>query len=179
MNDGRIRAALGQVHRLFGEGTTAGLTDAQLLERFASVGDGASFEALVTRHGRMVLAVCRDILKDPHDAEDAFQATFLVLVKKAGTLWLRGSLSSWLYCVAYRVALQANKATARRRASEWRRGLEMNPGSERPGPWHDLLPALHEEIDRLPEKFRAPVVLCEFEGLTRDEAAEQLGIPPG
>src|SRR5579883_1938690 len=115
--------ALRQIHLLFNEGTVAGLSDAQLLERFASRRDGVAFEALVQRHGPMVLAVCRGVLKDPNDAQDAFQATFLVLVRKAGTLWaVKGSLGSWLYRVAQRIAIQANADAARRREVERRAG---------------------------------------------------------
>ena len=110
---------LGQIHRLWDLGTFAGLTDAQLLERFAARhGDGSepAFEALVERHGPMVFRVCRAILRDEHEASDAFQATFLVLVRRAGSLWACDTLGPWLHQVAYRVAhcaRSAAKATRR------------------------------------------------------------------
>src|SRR5271154_1761432 len=110
-----LGAALQQLNRLFADGVVAGISDAQLLERFLTQGDAGAFEALVARHGPMVLSVCRGILLDPRDAEDAFQATFLVLVKKAGTIRGRDALGGWLYQVAYRVAIRANAAAARRR----------------------------------------------------------------
>ena len=108
---GRGAGLLGQIHRLWDLGTFAGLTDAQLLVRFADRSeDGAdlAFEALVERHGPMVLRVCRGVLHDEHAAEDAFQATFLVLAKKARSLWVKDSLASWLHGVAHRVASRAS-----------------------------------------------------------------------
>src|SRR2546421_10569078 len=113
-----LGAALRQINRLIAEGVVTGLSDAQLLERFLNQGDAGAFEALVARHGPMVLSVCRGILRDPNDAEDAFQATFMILVKKAGTIRGRVVLGGWLYQVAHRVAVQANIAAARRRAHE-------------------------------------------------------------
>ena len=107
----RLGTALRQIERLFSDGTGVGLTDAQLWERFATERDASAFEALVERHGRTVLAVCRGVLHDPNDAEDIFQATFLVLLRKAGSLWtVKGSLGSWLHRVAYRIAIKANRA---------------------------------------------------------------------
>ena len=119
-----LGAALRQLNRLFADGVVAGLSDAQLLERFLAQGDAAAFEALVGRHGPMVLSVCRAIVRDPHDAEDAFQATFLVLVKKGGTIRGRDALGGWLHRVAHRVAIQANAAAARRRTMERRGGRD-------------------------------------------------------
>ena len=170
-----LGAALRQINRLFGGGIVTGLSDAQLLDRFLAEGDAASFEALVARHGPMVLSVCRGVLRDPNDAEDAFQATFLILVKKAGTIRGGQALGGWLYQVAHRVAIQANIAAARRRAHEREAG-QMTAASASSGPSvpDDLLPALHEEIARLPEKYRLPVVLCDLEGLPQAEAAGQL-----
>ena len=176
---GHAAFAAGDIQRLFGEGTAAGLTDVQLLDRFASRGDGPAFSALVSRHGPMVLGVCRGVLKDPHDAEDAFQATFLVLVRKAGSLAGVRTLGGWLYRVAYRVALEANARAARRRRRE-AQGVEMNAAEDRHRePDGDLAPAIHEEIRRLPEKYRDPIVLCDLEGLTREQAADQLRWPVG
>ena len=111
-------AALCHINRLFSEGTVSGLHDDQLLDRFLATRDGAAFEALMARHGPIVLRICRGVLRNPSDAEDAFQATFLVLVKKARTLRGRANLGGWLHLVAYRVAIQANAAAARRRAGE-------------------------------------------------------------
>src|SRR5215471_10929511 len=113
-----LGAALRQINRLFADGVITGLSDAQLLERFLSHGDAESFEALVGRHGPMVLSVCRGILRDPHDAEDAFQATFLVLARTGGTIRSRDALAGWLHRVAHRVASQANAALGRRRRLE-------------------------------------------------------------
>src|ERR1700759_1698645 len=114
----RLGAVLRQLNRLFAKGVVTGLSDAQLLERFLTQGDAGAFEALVARHGPMVLSVCRGILREPNDAEDAFQATFLVMVKKADTIRGRHALGGWLYRVAQRVAIQANAAAARRQAHE-------------------------------------------------------------
>lgn len=113
-----LGAALTQIKRLFVDGAVTGLSDTQLLEQFVSRHDAAAFEALVARHGRMVLSVCRGILNDPNDAEDAFQATFLILVKKSGTFRGHVALGPWLHRVAYRVAIRANRTAARCRACE-------------------------------------------------------------
>jgi RNA polymerase sigma factor (sigma-70 family) len=150
-------------------------TDGHLLGRFVAQRDEAAFEALVQRHGPSVLGLCRRMLQDTHLADDAFQATFLVLVKKAGSIVRRHALGSWLYGVAYRVALKARAGAARRRARE--RPLSTMTTAE---PTYetrraDLLPALDEELNRLPEKYRAPLLLCYIEGKTYDEAARALG----
>jgi RNA polymerase sigma factor (sigma-70 family) len=170
-----LGAALRQISHLFGGGTVTGLSDAELLDRFLGLRDASAFEALVARHGPMILSVCRGVLRDPADAEDAFQATFLILVKKAHTIRGGQALGGWLYQVAHRVAVQANVVAARRRAHEREVG-QMTAASATSGPGapDDLLPALHEEIARLPEKYRLPVVLCDLEGLPQAEAAGQL-----
>ena len=129
-----LGAALRQINRLFADGAVSGLSDAQLLERFLARRDAGAFEALVARHGPMVLSVCRAILRDPHDAEDAFQATFLVLVKKAGTIRGRDTLAGWLHRVAYRVAIQANAAAARRRRLRKAGGTRWLPRPRRTSP---------------------------------------------
>src|SRR5271166_1726248 len=167
-----LGAALRHINRLFAEGVVAGHSDAQLLELFRTRADAGAFEALVGRHGPMVLSVCRGILRDPRDAEDAFQATFLVLVKKGGTIRGPETLGGWLHQVAHRVAIQANAAAARRRTHEKRAGQLAIATStdERPGR-DDLLPVLHEEIARLPEKQRLALVLCDLEGMTQAQAA--------
>jgi RNA polymerase sigma factor (sigma-70 family) len=170
-----LGAALRQINRLFNEGVIAGLSDAQLLERFLAHGDAGAFEALVGRHGPMVLSVCRGILRDPRDAEDAFQATFLVLVQKGSTIRRRDALAGWLHQVAHRVAIQANTAAARRRAIERQvRLMAVATTTNGPSAADDLLPALHEEIARLPERYRLAVVHCDLEGMTQAQAAGQL-----
>src|SRR5262245_17051337 len=156
----------------------AGLADGQLLARFAAARDEGAFEALVRRHGPMVLSVCRRVLRHEQDAEDAFQATFLILARKAASVVKRESVGSWLYAVAYRAALQARAASARRRA--WETQVEEMPHPEvAPGESQDWRPVLDRELERLPEKYRAAVVLCDLEGLPRREAARQLGLPEG
>jgi RNA polymerase sigma factor (sigma-70 family) len=171
-----------QLRTLFNLGAIGELTDGQLLERFATQdGEAAelAFAALVERHGPMVLRVCRNTLRDPNDVQDAFQATFLALVQKARSLWVRDSLGPWLHRVAHRVATRARSSAARRREHE-RRAASSRPTlvSER-GDWEDLVALLHEEIDRLPERYRVPVVLCDLQGLTHEKAARHLGWPVG
>jgi RNA polymerase sigma factor (sigma-70 family) len=169
------------IQTLFGVGAIGGMTDEQLLERFATRRDGgaeAAFTALVERHGPMVLGVCRQILRDEHDAEDAFQATFLILAGKARSIRKRDLLENWLYKVAYRVALQAKTASVRRRAAE-RESVDAMARSSPDAVPADLLAVLHEEVNRLPDKYRAPVVLCYLKGQTNDAAARQLGWPVG
>jgi RNA polymerase sigma factor (sigma-70 family) len=174
-------AVLRPIYRLFHEGTLVGSSDAELLEQFVARRDERAFEALVVRHGRSVQAVCLDVLRDAHDAEDAFQATFLILARKAGALWVGDSLAAWLHRVARRVAVEANRQKARRRAVETT-GLDIEPAqavTAATPSWGTLPQALHDEIDRLPEKYRIPIILCDLEALTRDEAARRLGWPPG
>jgi RNA polymerase sigma factor (sigma-70 family) len=156
-----------------------GLTDGQLLGRFVARRDEAAFAALVRQHGPMVYGVCRRILRHAQDAEDAFQAAFLVLARKAASLTDREAVAGWLYGAAYRAALEARSAGARRRARE--RQVEEMP---HPEVWPDeggreLLALLDRELTRLPEKYRLPVVLCELEGRSRKEVARQLGLPEG
>jgi RNA polymerase sigma factor (sigma-70 family) len=156
--------------------------DAALLASFVTGRDQSAFEALVARHGPMVLRVCRHVLGNRHDAEDAFQATFLVLARKAGSVRLAGCLSAWLHGVACRVALGA-RAPARRRRRE-PLAPELAPPDPRPDPLAELtareaLSILEEEVQRLPEAYRLPVVLCCLHGLTQEDAARQLGWTPG
>jgi len=171
----------GPLRTLWSVGVVGGLSDRQLLDRFTTEhGEAAelSFQSLVERHGPMVLRVCRRVLDDPNDAEDAFQATFLVLLRQAGRIRDRGSVASWLHGVAARVAGRAKVDAARRRQIE-RRGVrpavELNVGAER----LDLESLIQQELARLPEKDRAPIVLCYLEGLTHEGAADQLGWPVG
>ena len=163
------------MNRLFTDGTVAGLGDSQLLERFVAEQDSAAFEVLVTRHGPMVLSICRSVLRDPNDAEDAFQATFLVLAKKAATIRAHAAVGGWLHLVARRIALEANAVSARRRAHERQAGLmvgETSPCATTAR--DDLVKALHDEIARLPEKYRMPVVVCDLQGISQVHAAAQL-----
>jgi RNA polymerase sigma factor (sigma-70 family) len=155
------------LERLFTAGTVAAWPDAHLLRLFVTKRDEDAFAALVARHGPMVLRVCRGILRDSGDAEDAFQATFLVLVRKAGSLWVDESLAPWLQRVAYRVALQANADAARRRLEEGRAAAISAVRDSEPD-WVDQLRA---ELARLPEKYRRPIVLCALEGLTHAQGA--------
>jgi RNA polymerase sigma factor (sigma-70 family) len=157
----------------------AGETDADLLCRFLGQRDEAAFTALVLRHGPMVYGVCLRVLRDVHDAEDAFQATFLVLARGARSVTKRDSLASWLHGVAYRTALKARAGLAKRRGQE-----RQVPAvtAEEPTPavvWADLRPVLDEEVRRLPEKYRAPFILCYLEGKTNEEAARLVGCPKG
>jgi RNA polymerase sigma factor (sigma-70 family) len=154
------------------------LTDAELLERFVAGHDEAAFEVLVWRHGAMVFGLCRRMLRHERDAEDAFQATFLALVRKAGSISKRQSVSSWLYKVAYRVALEA-RARAARTVPAVAGASPSAKDSADDVLWRDLRPVLDEEVNRLPEKYRAPFVLCYLEGRTNEEAARQLGCPRG
>ena len=175
-------AVLRQLQTLFDLGSIGDLTDGQLLERFTTSGGESAelaFAALVERHGPMVLRVCRTSLQDPNDAQDAFQATFLVLVRKARSLWVQDSLGPWLHRVACRVASRARASAARRREYE-RRAAESRPPLMFPADdWKDVCSILHEEIDRLPDCCRVPVVLCDLEGLTHEQAARRLCWPVG
>ncbi len=138
-----------------------------------------AFEALVEWHGPMVWRVCRDVLRESNDADDAFQATFLILARRAREIRKRSSLGPWLYGVALRVARSARSHAARRRNREQlAAGLEQKESMEHVDRL-DAAPILHEEVGRLPEKYRAPLVLCYFQGLTHDQAASQLGWPVG
>jgi RNA polymerase sigma factor (sigma-70 family) len=156
-----------------------GPTDSQLLECFLARRDEAAFAALVRRHGPMVLAVCRRVLGNHHDAEDAFQATFLVLARKGAALRARELVGNWLHGVAYRTALRAKAMTARRQAHERQARELARPRAPADDGWQELLPLLDQELDRLPERYRVAVVLCDLEGVTRREAARQLGVPEG
>jgi RNA polymerase sigma factor (sigma-70 family) len=178
MAQAHLSAVLRHLRRRAGANVHNDESDGQLLERFAGRRDEAAFEALVERHGPMVLAACRRVLHDRHEAEDVFQATFLVLARKAAALDRRPSLSSWLYTVAHRLALKARAGAIRRQAP----AVPPRPGppdalAELTG--RELCAILDEELHLLPEKYRAPLVLCCLEGKTRDEAAELLGWRPG
>jgi RNA polymerase sigma factor (sigma-70 family) len=158
------------------ERDAAGVTDGELLMRYVRQRDEAAFAILVRRHGPMVLGVCRRVLRDPHDAEDAFQATFLVLVRKAAAVRCPGLVGNWLYGVAYRTAQHARRALLRRRTKE----AEVVPKAEAPHEARaDLRDLLDREMERLPDRYRAAVVLCDLGGASGQEAALHLGLPAG
>lgn len=155
------------------------LGDADLLDRFIESRDETAFAGLLKRHGSMVLGVCQRILGNPQDAEDAFQATFLVLARKAASVRPREAVGNWLYGVAYRTALEA-RAKIRRRCAREKQVDEMPELEEtQQSCCHELLSLLDREVHRLPDKYRLPVVLCDLEGRSRKEVARQLAIPEG
>lgn len=155
------------------------LADEQLLARFFQEREDAAFEAIVKRHGPVVYGVCRRILSDANDAEDAFQATFLVLVRKGAGLRQPGKLSSWLYGVANRTARKLKLQAALRARSERKASERTSPGSVAEMTYEELHAILDEEIAQLPEKYALPLVLCYLEGKTNAQVAEQLGWPEG
>ena len=156
----------------------AGLTDSKLLECYVDRRDETAFEALLRRHGPMVLGVCRRVLGNVADAEDAFQATFLVLVSKAATVLPRDRVGAWLYGVAHHTALKAKASAAKRRSKERQAGA-MQGSESRHEMEQKLLERLDQELLRLPDKYRVPIVLCDLEGRTRKEVARQLGWAEG
>jgi RNA polymerase sigma factor (sigma-70 family) len=155
------------------------LSDAHLLERFTERHSDAAFAVLVERHGPLVHSVCRRVLQNAHDTEDAFQAAFLVLARKAHTIHQQQSLGSWLYKVAYRIALRARADIARRRSEEQQAIQSQPPPSPAEVVRRELGELLDEEVQRLPEKYRAPVLLCYLQGQTNEQAARQLRCPTG
>jgi RNA polymerase sigma factor (sigma-70 family) len=157
----------------------AGLTDGQLLSDYLRRHDETALTALVHRHGPMVWGVCRRVLPNYHDAEDAFQATFLVLVRKASSIASRELLANWLYGVAHQTALNARTASAKRRTRERQVPTMPEPEAAAPDVWREVRPVLDRELSRLPDKYRIPIVLCDLQGRTRRQAARQLGVPPG
>jgi RNA polymerase sigma factor (sigma-70 family) len=167
-----------QVGQLFRSGTNTGLSEGQLLDRFVSNRDDSAFEAIVARHGPMVMGVCRGLLRDSNDVDDAFQATFLVLVKKAGSLRQRDLLGNWLYGVAHRVATRARHQSHRRSQMESIADEPMAAVDEA-SMLIDIRPLIHDELNRLPATYRAAVVLCLLQGQTHEAAAQQLGWPLG
>jgi RNA polymerase sigma factor (sigma-70 family) len=186
MGEGKRGCSLRRLRALFAAGTATGLTDGELLERYAArrsesaeaaAAAEMAFAALVDRHGPMVWGVCRRVLGDAHEAEDAFQATFLVLVRKVRSVRVDGSLGRWLYGVAHRVALRARSEAERRRS-----GIDRVPTRSSHDPvgdveLRDLRDAVSEELDRLPAKYRCPVELCHLQGMTYDQAARELNWP--
>jgi RNA polymerase sigma factor (sigma-70 family) len=163
------------------------LSDEFLLEQYLN-GEGLeseqAFKALVERHGPMVLGICRHVLNQQQDAEDAFQATFLVLARKGASIRNRRVLAGWLHEVAHRIAVKARASAVRRRTLE-RQGMAMSPSAVEPNnqdhvvAWNELRPVLHAEVERLPERYRIPVILSYLEGKTNEEVAALLRWPVG
>jgi RNA polymerase sigma factor (sigma-70 family) len=182
MPGGSSRQVLRQLSTLFHCGAAGSLSDEELLEQFVSGGEEAAeaaFAAVVDRHGAMVLGVCRRVLGNQHAAEDAFQATFLVLARKAAAIARRAQLASWLHGVASRAAMDARARAARQHAKEKRLGI-MSPVERMDEiQMSELRSILDEELGRLPERHRAAIVLCELEGLSRREAARRLSVSEG
>jgi RNA polymerase sigma factor (sigma-70 family) len=182
MARGQLHSVLHYLRRLAGA-REDGLSDGQLLERFQTQRDEAAFEVLVWRHGPMVFGLCRRLLRDEQAAEDALQATFLTLVRKARSVSKRHSIAGWLCKVAYRIALRSRADAAKRAGHE--KTMPVLPAVEVPGDADskataaELRSLLDEELDRLPEKYRVPVVLCWLEGKTHEEAAQDPGWPIG
>jgi RNA polymerase sigma factor (sigma-70 family) len=163
--------------RRLAEATGIGaLTDCQLLVRFVATRDEAAFEVLVWRHGALVYGLCRRLLRHDQDAEDAFQATFLALARKAASVRNGEALASWLYKVAYRIAMAA-RAAPTGKCEPLQSDVAAVTSDETD--WRDLRPVLDEEVNRLPAKYRAPFILCYLEGRTNEDAARQLGCPKG
>ncbi len=174
-----MHAAIRELGTLFNEGAVGMLSDGQLLDRFVERREAAAFEVIVERFGPLVWGVCRRVLRDHHDAEDAFQATFLVLARKAASIMPREKLGNWLYGVAFQTSMKARATRARRRVRE-RPAREMIEPKAVPKEHADDLPSrLDREVNRLPEKYRMPVILCELQAKTHRQAAEQLGWPVG
>ena len=172
-------ATMGRYTSAPSERSDVSLPDGQLLQRYVATHDQSAFASLVERYGALVLGVCVRVLQNSHDAEDAFQATFLVLARRAATLDGRGSLGNWLYAVAYRTAIKARQSAARRRARELQVLNMSTVLSSEEEEWSDLRPLLDEELNQLPVKYRAPLVLCYLEGKTQEQAARELGWPTG
>jgi RNA polymerase sigma factor (sigma-70 family) len=179
MPNGFLPDFLRALRRAIGPGTQADLTDTDLLRRFLEQKDPAAFEVLVWRHAALVLGVCRRVLRCPADVDDAFQATFLVFLRRAGSIRRHETLAGWLYRVAYRTALRARRTQARRSAHEQQ--APPRPAVEPPpaGADDELRPALDEELNRLPVKYRAPLVLHYLQGLNKEETARLLCCPVG
>jgi RNA polymerase sigma factor (sigma-70 family) len=175
----RLRVVIQRLHRAGLPLDEAALTDGQLLERYVSGREEAAFAALVRRHGPMVWGVCRRALRSPQDAEDAFQATFLVLVRRAASVVPREMVANWLYGVAHKTALKARAMTARRGAREKQVTAMPEPALEQQELCDRLQPLLDQELSHLPDKYRVIIALCDLEGKTRKEAARQLSLPEG
>jgi RNA polymerase sigma factor (sigma-70 family) len=179
MTSGSLQPVLRHIHRLAGAHALGAPTDSELLARFAGAGEQTAFAALVRRHGPLVLGVCRRVLRQEQDAEDAFQATFLVLARKAGAITAGEALGGWLHAVALRTALEARRQAATRRRHEQRVPVLRPNDALAAVVWRDVQPVLDEEVQRLPPKCRAAFVLCYLEGKTYGQAATRLRCRPG
>ena len=176
MAGGSSDRVIRQVHRVFNLGAVGMTSDGELLEWFVTNRDESAesaFEELMNRHGPMVFGVCRKVLQDRHDAEDAYQAVFLVLAKRAGSIRRQESVASWLFGVAQRVAMKAKNRTARWRAVDLKAAERTSDEYLPPEDATDWA-VLHHEVERLPDRLRAPLVLCYLEGLTYGAAAQRL-----
>jgi RNA polymerase sigma factor (sigma-70 family) len=174
-----LGTVLSHIRQLAGADRARELSDAQLLERFVSRHEESAFAALLQRHGRLVWSVCRQVLHNEHDAEDAFQATFLALARHASSIRAGQAVSSWLYHVAYRTALKAGADRSRRQARERQAMSTTRAEPTSQLAWRELQAVLDAELERLPEKYRAPFVLCCLEGKSKPEAARELGWKEG
>jgi RNA polymerase sigma factor (sigma-70 family) len=188
MAQGQIGSLLRHIRRIIGAAAPADTTDGRLLEQFCRQGDEPAFAALVRRHGPLVMGVCRRLLHDPHDAEDAFQAVFLILARRAGSIRRPEALSSWLYGVAYRVAARARAQSSQRRTHESQGTAMLAADPIAPSPGSDplseatrreLRTVIDEELNHLPDRYRVPMILCYLEGKSNEEAARQLGWTKG
>jgi RNA polymerase sigma factor (sigma-70 family) len=180
---GPVRTVNGPIVRSGAGRPAADLPDGSLLHRFVEYREQEAFTALVQRHERSVLGVCRRVLGDSHAAHDAFQTTFLVLARKAGMLDRQTPLGGWLYRVAYHAALRLRSVAARQRSTEAEAARESNSTATAEGPTEveleELRNAVREELDRLPEKYRTPLTLCYLDGRTHADAAREIGVPRG
>ncbi len=179
MATAQMDSVIRHLHRVVLHQDGAGRTDGQLLASFIDQKDEAAFEALVRRHGPMVFGVCRRVVGNHHDAEDAFQATFLVLARKAASVRPRERVANWLHGVALRTAMKARTMTAKRRGREKQVTDLPEPEAAQPDQWRDVLPLLDQELNGLPENYRLPILLCDLESKTIKDAAQQLGWPQG
>jgi RNA polymerase sigma factor (sigma-70 family) len=179
MRQQSLSVVVRHLHRLASRGEMAEVSDVQLLERFVGERHEPAFIALLNRHGAMVFGVCQRILTQTQDAEDAFQATFLALVQKARSVGKRGTVSGWLYRVAYRIAMKARVSRVRRTTREREAGANHFSQPEAESVWQEIRPLLDEELHQLPEKYRLPIILCYLEGKTYTEAARALGWTKG
>jgi RNA polymerase sigma factor (sigma-70 family) len=175
----QLDTVLRQLRHVVEREAFADLPDRQLLDRFARGREEAAFAMLVRRHGPLVLGVCQRVLGHAQDAEDAFQATFLVLARRAASIRKGASVGSWLHGVAYRVAAKARAQAGRRRTRERQAGEMRNADAGAETSWQELAPVLDEELQRLPEKYRVPLILCYWQGKTHKAAARELGCPAG
>ncbi|OAI40782.1 hypothetical protein AYO40_04300 [Planctomycetaceae bacterium SCGC AG-212-D15] len=183
MANGKLERVLGHIRKLVGSSALEAGSDGGLLQRFVATREEEAFAALVERHGAMVRAVCRRVLQNDHDADDVFQATFLVLARKAGAIRKSDSVGSWLYGTAYRLAQKMRAGAARRQArlaaAPLPEDTAVDPQATTDADRLQTRALLDEELDRLPDKYRVPVILCYLEGRTNEEAAEQLNWPKG